>query len=178
LKEPCVKEAEVAIVTEDHVVANGNAEQPAALHQLASDLSIGGRGCGIPAGVIMHENDCGAVGQDRRGQELLVSRFRVVAATQRDLERMVEEGLFRQDLLFRLGMARIRLAPLRDRAEDIPALASEFLRAYRSGNPGAHPTHITREGLALLKASRWPGNVRELLHVVEAAAAVAEGRPR
>jgi len=84
---------------------------------------------------------------------------RIIAATNRDLGRMVEEGKFRQDLFFRLSVARIALPPLRERREDIPAIV-EHLLAKAAG--AAPPKRVVPAALARLAAYRWPGNVREL----------------
>jgi transcriptional regulator with PAS, ATPase and Fis domain len=92
----------------------------------------------------------------------------VVAATNLDLERRVREGRFRSDLFFRLDLVRIRLAPLRERREDIPALAAtfvaEFARALSRSFRG-----VSAAALAILQEHTWPGNVRELRNVVERA---------
>ncbi|MDB5447739.1 MAG: glnG [Phenylobacterium sp.] len=89
---------------------------------------------------------------------------RIIAATNRDLRGLIQQGLFREDLFFRLNVAPLRLPPLRDRVEDIPDLARTFLlRARRAGLPVK-----TIEGTALerLKLHRWPGNVRELENLI------------
>jgi two-component system, NtrC family, nitrogen regulation response regulator GlnG len=89
---------------------------------------------------------------------------RIIAATNRDLRALIREGLFREDLFFRLNVARIRLPPLRDRAEDIPDLARAFLlRANREGLPAKA---IDAPAIERLKAYEWPGNVRELENLV------------
>jgi two-component system nitrogen regulation response regulator GlnG len=89
---------------------------------------------------------------------------RIIAATNRDLRALIREGLFREDLFFRLNVARIRLPPLRDRTEDIPDLARAFLlRANREGLPAKA---IDAAALDRLKAYDWPGNVRELENLV------------
>src|SRR5580698_397384 len=84
------------------------------------------------------------------------SDFRIIAATNRDLTKEVEKGAFRRDLFFRLNVINIRLAPLRDRKEDIPALINHFL-----SRAGANHT-MTAEALEALLSYEWPGNVREL----------------
>lgn len=93
---------------------------------------------------------------------------RVIAATHRDLRRAVSEGRFREDLLFRLEVISVRVPPLRERMEDLPALASQFasLSARRHGKSAEG---ISPEAMALLLAHPWPGNVRELANVVERA---------
>ncbi len=89
---------------------------------------------------------------------------RVIAATNRDLRALIHEGLFREDLFFRLNVARVRLPPLRDRAEDIPDLARSFLlRAHREG---LSAKAIDAAALERLKAYDWPGNVRELENLI------------
>ena len=93
--------------------------------------------------------------------------IRVLAATNKDLAKMVREGAFREDLFFRINVFSFRLPPLRERSEDIPLLATHLLRQIKPEAtlaPGA---------LAALTAYRWPGNVRELKNAVEAAAALA-----
>jgi DNA-binding NtrC family response regulator len=86
---------------------------------------------------------------------------RIIAATNRDLGRMVEEGRFRQDLFFRLSVARILLPPLRERREDVPLIA-EHLLAKLAIAQKTPPKRIEAAALARLCAYRWPGNVREL----------------
>lgn len=89
---------------------------------------------------------------------------RVLAATHRNLREMVREGGFRQDLYYRLSVFEVRLPSLRERAEDIPVLVSDFLeRAGRKGHP------VTPEAQAKLSSHRWEGNVRELKNVIERA---------
>jgi len=88
---------------------------------------------------------------------------RIIAATNRDLGRMVEEGKFRQDLFFRLSVARAALPPLRERREDIPAIVEHLLAKAAATAAGAGtPKRIDPAALARLAAYRWPGNVREL----------------
>ena len=89
---------------------------------------------------------------------------RVIAATNRDLRGLIREGLFREDLYFRLNVAPVRLPPLRERTEDIPDLARAFLlRANREGLPAKT---IDAGALERLKAHAWPGNVRELENLI------------
>jgi DNA-binding NtrC family response regulator len=99
---------------------------------------------------------------------------RVLAATNADLAREVAEGRFREDLLYRLNTVEIRLPPLRDRREDIPALAAHFLReqSTRYHRPVAE---LTPEAMRALLTHAWPGNVRELRHAVERAVLMAHG---
>jgi transcriptional regulator with PAS, ATPase and Fis domain len=92
---------------------------------------------------------------------------RIVAATNQDLEQMVETGSFRGDLYHRLGQICLRVPPLRERAEDIVPLAEHFLKQTNSR------LHFSSEALQVLQGHRWPGNVRELRNVVTKAAVLA-----
>jgi DNA-binding NtrC family response regulator len=98
---------------------------------------------------------------------------RVIAATHRDLERAVKEETFRQDLFYRLNVFRVAVPPLRERREDIPLLASHFLRAVneRSGVSAS----LTPAALDALSAYAWPGNVRELENTLERVALACRG---
>jgi len=98
---------------------------------------------------------------------------RVLAATHRDLEAMVEEGRFRADLYFRLGGETLWIPPLRERADEIEALALRFLREANEAN-GREVQGFRRDALAALRRYRWPGNVRELKHAVERAVVITE----
>jgi DNA-binding NtrC family response regulator len=93
---------------------------------------------------------------------------RLVSACNQDLERLVQEGLFRQDLYYRLNIIRIELPPLRERAEDIPILIEHFLRKF-SDQVEREVEDIEPEALAALTDYHWPGNVRELEHTIERA---------
>lgn len=98
---------------------------------------------------------------------------RVVAATNRDLQKLVEEGKFREDLWFRLNVVRIHLPPLRDRRSDIPLLAHFFLKKY---NERYDLTAVlTASGQKLLSECPWPGNVRQLQHLLERLVILAPG---
>src|SRR5918994_4972564 len=98
------------------------------------------------------------------GRTPLRASPRIVAATPRDLRQLVGQGLFREDLFYRLNVVPIRLPPLRERPEDIPALVQHFLnRARIEGLPSKA---IAPEAMARLKAYAWPGNVRELENMV------------
>jgi len=98
---------------------------------------------------------------------------RVVAATHRDLAERIRQGLFREDLFYRLDVITIRIPPLRERPEDIPLLVAHFLAQDRGGPSGG----ISREALDRLMAHPWPGNVRELRNAVEHARVLARGTP-
>jgi two-component system response regulator AtoC len=91
---------------------------------------------------------------------------RVIAATNRDLEALVREGTFREDLFYRLSVVAIPLPPLRERKDDIPLLAEHFLAKYTRQNK-KQISHISPEATVLLCEHDWPGNVRELEHVIE-----------
>jgi transcriptional regulator with GAF, ATPase, and Fis domain len=99
---------------------------------------------------------------------------RMIAATHQDLERLMREGKFREDLYYRLNVITLTMPPLRDRREDIPELAAHFLETYcrRAGKP---ITHIDDEALVALKSYAWPGNIRELENVIERAVVLADG---
>jgi DNA-binding NtrC family response regulator len=99
---------------------------------------------------------------------------RVVAATNRDLAEQVQAGNFRQDLYYRLDVLTIRVPPLRERADDVPALVHHFLRK-RSARLGKEVRHVEPEVLERLSAYAWPGNVRELENSVERAIVLAKG---
>ncbi|WP_394795417.1 sigma-54-dependent transcriptional regulator [Armatimonas sp.] len=92
---------------------------------------------------------------------------RVVAATNRDLWQAVQEGSFRLDLYFRLHVVPVWLPTLRDRADDIPALAAYFLEKIARENSRAFPQGIQAEALGYLGRHTWPGNIRELQNVIE-----------
>lgn len=98
------------------------------------------------------------------GSEPISVDVRVIAATHRNLEAMIHEGRFREDLFHRLNVVCLRLPPLRERPEDIPLLVHHFLRSY-AGDFGVECPAISAEALTLLQADSWPGNVRELENV-------------
>jgi nitrogen regulation protein NR(I) len=99
------------------------------------------------------------------GAEAISVDVRVIAATHRNLEAMIHEGRFREDLYHRLNVVCIQLPPLRERREDIPALVQHFLHKY-AGEFGVGIPKISPEALALLQADAWRGNVRELENVI------------
>jgi two-component system nitrogen regulation response regulator GlnG len=100
--------------------------------------------------------------------------IRIIAATNRPLDELMATGQFREDLYYRLSVFAIHLPPLRERREDIPALAEHFLRQARL-NEVANP-HLSDEVIEALCARPWPGNIRELRNAIEHAAIVARGR--
>jgi DNA-binding NtrC family response regulator len=99
---------------------------------------------------------------------------RIVAATTRNLQAQVAEGTFREDLFYRLNIVHVAIPALRDRAQDVPALARHMLSRI-GAQPGMRPLGITDEALALLMAFDWPGNVRQLQNTLFRAALLCEG---
>jgi len=98
------------------------------------------------------------------GRTPIKANLRIIAATHRDLRQLIAQGLFREDLFYRINVVPIRLPPLRERGEDIPALVQHFLlRARLEGLP---PKAIEPDAMARLKTYSWPGNVRELENMV------------
>jgi formate hydrogenlyase transcriptional activator len=99
---------------------------------------------------------------------------RIMAATNRDLERMVEDGSFRSDLYYRLNVFPITIPPLRERIEDIPALARHFT-AQCCRRIGRSVLQIPEKAMDALKRWQWPGNIRELQNVIERAVVLSPG---
>ena len=108
------------------------------------------------------------------GTESINVDVRVVAATNRDLFRMVEEGKFREDLYYRLNIIPIELPPLRKRKEDLPALI-EYYIAYYNQKLGKSMRGVSPEALQTLTSYDWPGNVREMKNIIEYLENIAEG---
>jgi DNA-binding NtrC family response regulator len=108
---------------------------------------------------VLEQGEVRPVGASR----VLNVNVRVVAATNRDLERAVHEGTFRQDLYYRLNVLRIAVPPLRERREDIPLIAAHVLREAAADRPRV----LSAAALSALMAYSWPGNVRELQNVLE-----------
>ena len=108
------------------------------------------------------------------GSETVKIDVRVVSATNRNLEKMIEDGDFREDLYYRLNVFPINLPPLRDRLEDLPVLAGHFVSKF-SRQMGVANLGTSTEGLAKLREYNWPGNVRELENIVERAMILARG---
>ena len=118
--------------------------------------------------------------EDRRfervgGTETIAADIRLVAATNKDLKSLVAEGRFREDLYYRLAVVDIRLPPLRDRADDIPAMAMAFLKEFAAKNE-KDVDAIAPGAVDLLCAYAWPGNVRELRNTIEKMVVLARGR--
>jgi DNA-binding NtrC family response regulator len=101
-------------------------------------------------------------------------RARILAATNRDLLQMVEQGRFRKDLYYRLNVATLRLPPLRDRRQDVPLLVAHFLE--RIGKEYGKKFELSDEALRVLDEYDWPGNVRELENALERACSFASGQ--
>jgi two-component system, NtrC family, nitrogen regulation response regulator GlnG len=115
---------------------------------------------------VLQEGEYTTVG----GRQPIRANARIVAATHQDLRRLIQQGLFREDLFYRLNVVPIRLPPLRDKPEDIPELAHHYLR--KAAADGLPEKVLDAEALALMKAYRWPGNVRELENLVRRLAAL------
>jgi two-component system response regulator AtoC len=105
------------------------------------------------------------------GSQKVEVNVRLVAATNRDLAGAVQQGSFRDDLLYRINTITIDLPPLRERAVDIPLLAEHFLRRFG----GANPPTLTGDAVEFLQEYSWPGNIRELRNVIERAVLLARG---
>ena len=105
------------------------------------------------------------------GTQKVEVNVRIICATNKNLEREVQEGNFRQDLYYRINTIDIMLPPLRDRVVDIAPIAEHFLKRYG----GAAPPRLSEEAVVALQAYQWPGNVRELRNVIERAVLLANG---
>jgi transcriptional regulator with PAS, ATPase and Fis domain len=108
------------------------------------------------------------------GTQLIKVDARIIAATNRELKKLVESGTFREDLYYRLNVIPVTLLPLRDRKEDIPLLAEHFLAQF-STEMQKPLEALSTEALEILMAHGWPGNVRELRNVLERGAVLARG---
>ena len=108
------------------------------------------------------------------GNKTIEVDVRLVAATNRDLKKMVAEGKFRDDLFYRLSVVTVNLPPLRERRDDVPLLVTAFNRQYSEEN-NTPVRDITQETINLLMAYDWPGNVRELRNAVEQMVVLARG---
>jgi transcriptional regulator with PAS, ATPase and Fis domain len=102
---------------------------------------------------------------------------RVICATNRNLEQMVREGTFREDLYFRISVVKVPLPPLRERSEDVPLLAEYFLRMFAKLHK-KQQRNMTPGFLSALSRHAWPGNVRELQNVIERSIVLANGQER
>jgi DNA-binding NtrC family response regulator len=113
------------------------------------------------------------------GSKDVTSEVRIVAATNRDLQREIKAGGFREDLYYRLAVITLRLPPLRERRADIPLLVDSFLhqinKDFASPEPGYNHKKISRTGMEFVKRFAWPGNVRQLYNALVQAAVMADG---
>ena len=108
------------------------------------------------------------------GSELIEVDFRLIAATNKDLEKEVKEGRFREDLYYRLKVVTLRMPPLRERPIDIPLLAEHFLKVFCEEH-GREPKQLSAEAAEVFARYPWPGNVRELKNQVESLVIFHEG---
>ena len=118
---------------------------------------------------VLQEREITRVG----GNQIIKVDFRCIAATNKDLEKLIEEGKFRPDLFYRLNVFRIELPPLRSRREDIPVLVNHFVQKY-SLAMNKRITRVTPAAMNLLQQQPWLGNVRELENAVERAMVVGQ----
>lgn len=109
------------------------------------------------------------------GTVLLRSDFRIIAATNQDLQEAIRQKTFRQDLFYRLNVIHLQVPPLRERLEDIPLLAQHFLRRYATETKKKIDS-IQSQALEAMQSYSWPGNVRELENAIERAVVVGKGR--
>ncbi|OIK13164.1 sigma-54-dependent Fis family transcriptional regulator [Bacillus sp. MUM 116] len=120
---------------------------------------------------VLQEKEVQRVG----GQKSIPVDVRVIAATHRDLEKMVQEGKFRKDLYYRLNVIKIEIPPLRKRKVDIPIIGTHLLKKVGS-NFHRHDLHLSTEVIERLQHHIWPGNIRELENVLERAINVLDGK--
>jgi DNA-binding NtrC family response regulator len=118
---------------------------------------------------VLQEREITRVG----GNQIVKVDFRCIAATNKDLEKLIEEGKFRPDLFYRLNVFRIELPPLRSRRDDIPALVDHFVRKF-SLAMNKRISRVTPAAMNLLQQQPWLGNVRELENAVERAMVVGQ----
>jgi two-component system nitrogen regulation response regulator GlnG len=107
------------------------------------------------------------------GRTPITTDVRIIAATNRDLRQLIQQGLFREDLYYRLNVVPLRMPPLRERGEDIPDLVHHFLR--KAEEEGLPAKRVDREGIDALRRYRWPGNVRELENLIRRLAVLRSG---
>ena len=108
------------------------------------------------------------------GKETIRVDVRIISATNKDLEREMEKGTFREDLFYRLNVVNVELPPLRERTEDIPLLVEHFVQKFNA-EFGRGVREIGSDGMELLMAHPWPGNVRQLGAVIERAVLLSDG---
>ncbi|MBW2247037.1 MAG: sigma-54-dependent Fis family transcriptional regulator [Deltaproteobacteria bacterium] len=109
------------------------------------------------------------------GSHAVVTNFRLISATHRDLPQLIKGNQFREDFFYRINVITVPVAPLRERLEDVPALADHFLERYVR-ETGKRMEGFTQRALGMLMSYSWPGNVRELRNVIERAVVIARGR--
>lgn len=109
------------------------------------------------------------------GNRIIKTDVRVLAATNKDLESMVEAGEFREDLFFRLNVFPLECPPLRERKDDIPMLTKHFLEKFSRKN-SKQITHLSEKNSKALQAYEWPGNIRELQNIIERAVVISPGK--
>src|SRR5688572_9290676 len=119
---------------------------------------------------VLQEHEFERVG----GNQTVRADVRLVAATNRDLKKLVDEGKFREDLYYRLNVINLHLPPLRERRDDIAGLAAHFVRRFAAEN-GKTVDRIDTSAMRILRAHAWPGNVRELENVIERAVVLVDG---
>jgi two-component system nitrogen regulation response regulator GlnG len=107
------------------------------------------------------------------GRTPMKTDVRIIAASNRDLRQLIQQGLFREDLYYRLNVVPLRLPPLRERVEDIPDLVRHFLR--KAEEEGLPAKHLDTDALDILRHHRWPGNVRELENLIRRLAVLHSG---
>jgi two-component system NtrC family response regulator len=108
------------------------------------------------------------------GNQVIHADVRIISATNRDLEARVKEGVFREDLFYRLNVVVMSVTPLRERKEDIPPLIDHFMKRYSRQN-GKEIREISREARDMLLKYDYPGNVRELENIIERAVVISRG---
>jgi DNA-binding NtrC family response regulator len=109
------------------------------------------------------------------GTTPIATDFRLISATHRDLRQRLNENLFREDFYYRINVLSIHIPPLRERPEDIPALADFFMQKY-AHETGKRLEGLTQKALDIIKAYPWPGNARELRNAIERVVVIARGR--
>ena len=119
---------------------------------------------------VLQEKSYERVGEEKTRR----ADVRIVAATNRDLKKEVAAGRFREDLYYRLNVFPLRVAPLRQRKEDIPLLATYFVELL-ANELGCLKPRLTRAGVEALEGYNWPGNIRELRNVIERAVIFSRG---
>jgi DNA-binding NtrC family response regulator len=119
---------------------------------------------------VLQEKSYERVGEDRTRH----ADVRIIAATNRDLRKEVAEGRFREDLYYRLNVFQLKVAPLRERPEDIPLLATHFVESLAEELRCPKP-RLTQAGIKALQGYDWPGNIRELRNIIERAVILAQG---